>query len=87
MCAAFGCRHGVAVGLHEAVGLTESGGSPGNRPLHLSRLTRPFPAAGEGLRRHRLDVLDPLSEEVREAVGKPEGGFRRRLIVDPRRVA
>ena len=73
-------RHGVAVGAHEAVGLAETGGGPGDGPLHRPGLALALDAAGEGLRGDRLRVLQRLGEVVGEAAREVEGRLGGRFV-------
>ena len=66
-------RHGVAIGLGETVRLAEPGPAPRHRPFDRAAVLGALDAAGEGLRRHRLDLADPLLEEVGQAVREMEG--------------
>jgi hypothetical protein len=85
--AALGSGHSVAVGLHEAVGFAEARRRPGDRPLHRPCLALALIAAGKGLGGDGLQALDPLAQEVRQAVREPEGGLGRGLVVDAGRIA
>ena len=82
MRAAFRCRHGIAVGLHEAVGFAEPGGGPGNGPLHLSGFALALKPAGEGFRCYGLEPLDPFAQEIRKAVREAEGRLGGGLVMD-----
>jgi len=75
--AALGCRHGIAVGVEEAV-LVER---PGDRPFDAALLVGELRFADEGLRRQGLALVQRRGEEILQAVGEVDVVLFRRLVV------
>ncbi len=69
--AAVRCRHGVAIGRHEAVGI----GGPGHRPFDRALGAGLAASAGEDIRHHQRPAFDLARDEILQAIGEMERRF------------
>ena len=76
MGAALGRRHGVAIGVEEALAI----GGPGDGPFQPALIVGQLGLAGEGRGCDGLATLEAGGEEIAEAAGEMQHRLRRRLL-------